>query len=358
MLSLYIKNYKCLEKFFLISDNGHSLMLAGKNGAGKSAILDVFGIFQFIGKGESKIANLIFPENFTAWATDNIMELRILTSIQGKIYNYTLEIEILQNFLSYRIKNEILYLGEDVLFSRSNTTIHVLNQQIDIDYYTLALPMIPLSDQFNPIGIFKNWLAQMFLLRPIPSEMSDSNMPMYNNYNYLNLNCDNFAGIIMNYMSHDFSIFPDIRKYVQTFIPDFSALKSVPINNFAQNRLMVTFSGLKRDIPFFQLSDGEKIFILQGLILSLSSRVPDMFVFWDEPDNYLARNEIQGFIRNLRSAFSKSGQLIITSHNDQAALAFSPESVLLINRPNHHSSTSAIPIPKNVDFPEFLAEFE
>jgi hypothetical protein len=52
--------------------------------------------------------------------------------------------------------------------------------------------------------------------------------------------------------------------------------------------------------------------------------------FWDEPDNYLALNEVGQFVLALRRAFQPGGQFIATSHNPEAIRAFSRENAFFL----------------------------
>ena len=353
--NIYIDNYKCLQDFNLNFCDHHSLLLAGMNGSGKTAILEVLILLQSIGRGEAKIANLIKLDSITAWSSKNELTFKYNVKIDEHIYEYLLLLEKPIDFFQFRVAQESLSCDGKSIYERHLATVTIKGKNpFDIDWHSIALPLISTRDLNSPINKFESWLAEMFLLRPIPHLMEEEINHINNNF--LSVNCKNFTNFFMEQMTHDYSLFLDIKKYVKNYMPDFAALKTIPFDRFGQRRLNVSFDGIKDDIAFSQLSDGEKIFILQGVILGLASRIKNMFVFWDEPDNYLARAEIQNFVRNLRSAFSKNGQIILTSHNEQAALAFSAESSILVQRKNHSSPSSVIPIPDDVDFPDVLSE--
>jgi predicted ATPase len=63
------------------------------------------------------------------------------------------------------------------------------------------------------------------------------------------------------------------------------------------------------------------------------------FCFWDEPDNYLAPDEVQHFVIALRQAFQSGSQFIATSHNPEAIRSFSDENTLVLFRKNHFAPT-------------------
>jgi hypothetical protein len=88
-------------------------------------------------------------------------------------------------------------------------------------------------------------------------------------------------------------------------------------------------------ISFNNLSDGEKCMFLGALVTAANEYYGPLLCFWDEPDNYLALREIEHFIVALRRAFSRKGQLIVTSHNIEAIERFSDENTLSLQRASH-----------------------
>jgi len=64
-----------------------------------------------------------------------------------------------------------------------------------------------------------------------------------------------------------------------------------------------------------------------------------LLCFWDEPDNYLAIDEVGHFVLALRSAFKSGGQLIAASHNPEAIRSFSNENTLHLSRKSHLEPT-------------------
>ena len=88
-------------------------------------------------------------------------------------------------------------------------------------------------------------------------------------------------------------------------------------------------------IPFNDLSDGEKCFMICALVLAGNDAYGPMFCFWDEPDNYLAISEVGHFVLALRRAFQSSGQFVATSHNSETIRRFSEENTLVLYRKSH-----------------------
>ncbi len=136
-----------------------------------------------------------------------------------------------------------------------------------------------------------------------------------------------------------------IDRYLKQVLPDLSDIKN-PLIGAESRSLTVYFSngaGSLR-VPFEDLSDGEKCFMICSLVLATTEVYPTVFCFWDEPDNYLAMSEVGHFVMALRSAFQAGGQVIMTSHNPEAIRRFSEENTLLLHRKNHLEPTLVRPI--------------
>jgi predicted ATPase len=92
-------------------------------------------------------------------------------------------------------------------------------------------------------------------------------------------------------------------------------------------------------VDFKDLSDGEKCFFLCAVVLAANKYYGPLFCFWDEPDNYLSLPEVGDFVTSLRRSFKNSGQIIATSHNEEAIRKFSNENTFVLYRKSHLEPT-------------------
>ena len=97
-------------------------------------------------------------------------------------------------------------------------------------------------------------------------------------------------------------------------------------------------------VPFADLSDGEKCFMICAMVLAANHAYGPLVCFWDEPDNYLALDEVGHFVMALRKAFQLGGQFIATSHNPEAIRVFSDENTLFLHRRSHLDPTTVRPL--------------
>jgi ABC-type cobalamin/Fe3+-siderophores transport system ATPase subunit len=100
----------------------------------------------------------------------------------------------------------------------------------------------------------------------------------------------------------------------------------------------------KLTIPFTDLSDGEKCFMICAMVLAANDAYGPLVCFWDEPDSHLALSEVGHFMMALRKAFQSGGQFITTSHNSEAIRRFSEENTLVLYRKNHLEPTQVRPL--------------
>jgi predicted ATPase len=81
-----------------------------------------------------------------------------------------------------------------------------------------------------------------------------------------------------------------------------------------------------------------------AMVLAANHAYGPLLCFWDEPDNYLALDEVGHFVLALRKAFQSGGQFIATSHNPEAIRSFSEENTLLLHRRSHFDPATIRPL--------------
>jgi predicted ATPase len=145
-----------------------------------------------------------------------------------------------------------------------------------------------------------------------------------------------FSGLLSLYPAAYVSIYA----YLQQVIPDIKDFRNELIGkNFKSMVVSFQANNATLTIPFQDLSDGEKCFFLCAVVLAANKYYGPLFCFWDEPDNYLSLSEVGHFVTTLRRSFKNSGQLLVTSHNDEAIRRFSDENTFILDRKSHLEPT-------------------
>ena len=175
---LYVHNFRCLENFELpISDKPSSLLI-GKNGAGKSTVSFALNVFQSIGRGVNRVGELVKPSDFARGRSDVPMRFEIEAIISKSVYGYILALELPDGSRELRVLEECLTVDGHRIYSRNGSEVQLPKRgsasegKFQIDWHLIALPVIQEQSVTDPLYIFKNWLARMLILAPIPSQIS------------------------------------------------------------------------------------------------------------------------------------------------------------------------------------------
>ena len=203
----------------------------------------------------------------------------------------------------------------------------------------MALPIIQQQSTNDPLFVFKQWLARMLILRPMPSLIpGDSKEETLQP----NPQVTDFGAWFSGLLAYAPSAYTKIDEYLKQVMPDLKDIKNPVSRNRLSKPCRPVFQrpGKREAFPFEDLSDGEKCFMICALVLAANDAYGPLLCFWDEPDNYLALSEVGHFVLALRKAFQSGGQFIATSHNPEAIRRFSEENTLLLYRKSHLEPTT------------------
>lgn len=343
---LYVHNFRCLENFELPLSGQPSLLLIGKNGAGKTTVGVALEILQRIARGTNRVGELVNPKDLTRGRTDIPTRFEIEADVQGKIYRYALALELPTGFRELRVREEELAVDGAPVYTRELAEVHLprpgqdKESQFGIDWHLVALPLVQERPDGGPLSVFKQWMARALILRPLPaliageSELQGTLQP--------NPHLTDLGGWYTALLAESLSAYARVDEYLRQMMPDLKDVKNPQTGKDARN-LVLQFSNQQGSfvLPFEALSDGEKCFMIFALVLASNEVYGPLLCFWDEPDSYLAPSEVGESITSVRKAFLSHGQFIATSHNPEAIRRFSDESTLVLFRKSHLEPTIA-----------------
>jgi predicted ATPase len=339
---LYVHNFRCLENFELKTGEMPSALLIGKNGSGKSTVSAALEIFQSIGRGINRVGQLVKPKDFSRGRSDVPMRFEMEVVLAGKPYHYIIAFELPEEFRELRILEETITVSGSPIYSRKEAQVSLYKNssresQFRLDWHLIALPVIQVQSETDPLHIFKTWLSRTIILSPIPSVMNGTSSgetlnPMRDG--------SNLGAWLSGLLGRYPSAYTEIDKYLHEVMPDISEIRNDPVGKDAKS-MNVHFSENSAGliVNFDYLSDGEKCFFLCAVVLAAVKAYGPLFCFWDEPDNYLSLSEVGHFIRTLQRSFKNGSQIIVTSHNEEAIRKFSDENIWVLDRKSHLEPT-------------------
>lgn len=338
---LYVHNFRCLENFELSLKDLSSALLIGKNGVGKSTIASSLEILQRIGRGSHRLGSLLQPQDFSPNRSQVPMRFEIEVLIEKKLYQYILALELPEGFKELRVLEEKLLVSGEPIYSRqvAQVTLTAKNREAQflVDWHLIALPVIQEQSETDPLRVFRTWLARMIILAPIPSLITGDSHgeTLEPKRDGSNLG-EWFSGLLSRYPA----AYKEIDQYLQAVMPDMRDIQNELVGKDSKNMIFrFEKNHTNLAIEFKNLSDGEKCFLLCAVVLAANQYYGPLFCFWDEPDNYLSLSEVGHFMMSLRRSFKNSGQLVATSHNQEAIGKFSRENTFLLDRKSHLEPT-------------------
>ena len=335
---LYVHNFRCLENFELPISGLSSVLLIGNNGAGKTTVGLALEILQRIARGTNRVGDLVKPKDLTRGRGDAPVRFEIEVELASRVYVYTVAFELPERFKELRVLEEKLSVDGSPVYTREFAQVRLIRlATFSIDWHLVALPIVQHASTSDPLYIFKEWLAGTLILRPIPSLIKgdsdgDTLQP--------NILVSDLAAWFSGLVQSAPAAYAKIDAHLKKVMPDLQDLKN-PVVGVESRRLLLQFSDQQgtATIPFEDLSDGEKCFVISALVIATNSTFGPLLCFWDEPDNYLAPSEVGLTVMDLRRAFETSGQLIVTSHNPQAIERFADNNTFVLYRNGHLEPT-------------------
>jgi len=332
---IYINNFRCFENFEFKPLEQSSLLLIGKNGSGKSTLRAALKVFQAIGRSMSRTSDVLGQDDFFLNNTSVPIYFELEARLEGKDFKYTFSLELPENFKELRVKEESLSLDGVALFSRQHAivTLHKTESQFSLDWHVMALPIIQNPAAFDSINSFRQWLARMVLIAPIPKLMGSD--AAYGT-THLNEDASNWADWLSDLLDSYPAAYSMIVDFLKNLMPDLGDFRFDRTGKDSKE-LILRFKGVNKEyqISSARLSDGEKCFFLCAVVLAVNQYDVPVLTFWDEPDSYLSLDEVSHFVMALRRGFGQAGQLIMTSHNPEAIRRFSDENTSVLGRRSH-----------------------
>jgi AAA15 family ATPase/GTPase len=143
---LYVHNFRCLENFELPLSGQSSVLLIGKNGAGKTTVGLALEILQRIARSTNRIGDLVKPKDLTRKGVP--MRFEIEVDLESQIYSYVIALEFPPGFKELRVLEEKLAVNGEPIYTRERAQVHLARTgqareaNFLIDWHLVALPLV------------------------------------------------------------------------------------------------------------------------------------------------------------------------------------------------------------------------
>jgi predicted ATPase len=347
MKRLYVNNFRCLDNFSLEFGDHSSLLLLGRNGAGKTTVGLALGVLQTVARGTSRVGDLLMPEDLTRGRSDVPARFEVEVLLAGRYYAYSVAFEFPTGFRELRVSEERLSVDGNPIFTRELAQVRLARTgsgaeaAFRIDWHVVALPIIQEQNSGDPLSVFKRWFASILILKPVPSHARGESRQNAPDLRVPDIQATNLGSWFSAMNADRPSTFSQVREHLVNVMPDFNEVTNQLVAKETRSLRFRFLKGQRSvELALEELSDGEKCFFIFALAIAANAADNPILCFWDEPDNFLAPDEVGHSVTALRKAYHDRGQLIVTSHNPEAIRRFSDENTLFLSRKSHLEPTT------------------
>lgn len=314
---IYVDNYACFVNFEL--SLGPVVLLAGRNGSGKSRLLDLITDLPGLVVGGTAVSEVFGQETTNRWEARSAQTVEVDLGESGTRYRYRLVVDQLEDG-STGIRSEALDSDGDRIFEFDGREARLYP---DGGGAPSLFPAGPRSStlslvgdgipEFKRVAEFKRQLSRITLVKPDPEGMEADTR---RESPVLAVDMSDFPSWYRFALQADTRSNQRFVDELAEVIPGFVSLKFRSAGKM--KFLVAEMSGADgvREFDIDELSSGQRVLIALYALLHFENEC-DTWCF-DEPDNFLALAEIQPWLRRILEQVERPGrQVIIVSHHPE-----------------------------------------
>jgi predicted ATPase len=360
---LYIDNYRCFVNFQL--EFRPLTLLVGRNGTGKSSVLEVLLALRQLLSGKGKIDDPdVFPaRSLTRWQSRNLQIFEVTVALDGEgPATYRLEVEHEKEGRRARILLESLAVEQKPLFDFRLGEVqlyqddHSISSRYSADGSESAMARVaprPGNQRLYRVLSFLRGVSVCSLDPRRFQAESVSEEPL------LLPDGSNFASWYRHQIQERQDLILEAIDTLRKVVDDFKSIRMEKVGSEAR-AFLAMFEGRsgRYELRLDELSDGQRALIALYSLVHLAGE-QDVLVL-DEPENYLALAEIQPWLMTLSDTCGvRPRQAILCSHNPELIDYLGGEAGVLLKRESSGSITtrplSEIPVEGGLKFSEIIA---
>jgi predicted ATPase len=346
---LYVDNYKCLVNFEFRPSCKQ--LIIGRNGTGKSTALDVLSLLRDFSIEGAVCDDRLGGSTKTRWQT-SIEQQRFELDIfgNGAEYSYVLVVDdwpvpssstgtaSTTQLRPRVVLEEVLFSGKPI-FRFENGDVHLFNDkhedkvQYPFDWHRSALATIQTRWDNTKLTWFKHWLSGVVHVQINPWAIGarseqEAAEPARNMSNF----ADWFRHLKLERGNEIHKAIGELREA----IPGLESLdaKEAGLNvKVVQAGIRDENNGKLMQFSLNDLSEGQRALISLYTLLFCAVE-PNATVLLDEPDNFIALNEIQPWLFKLLDRVDdQKAQVIVVSHHPELLNQLAGQGGVILNRP-------------------------
>ena len=319
---LYVDNYKCLVNFDLTFQD--LTLLLGRNGTGKTSVLDIIYALRELLSGRARIADPdIFPTHtLTAWQTTELQIFEVEAELPGDTFVYRLQLEHdAKNHLS-RISNESLLDADGrPLFEFKGGEVHLYRDDnspgpvFSADWTESSLARVVPGPKNTRLTQFLEFIRNVLVCGLYPASFEHETK---SHDVMLARDAHNFSAWYQHLQLEQPGQVEQFRKALEDVIDGFSGIRLQKVGrNTRAFTLDFDENGKRYELGLDEISDGQRALVALYSLIHLAAGL-GYTLFLDEPENYVALPEIEPWLAELSDRCGDAiPQAVICSHHPE-----------------------------------------
>jgi predicted ATPase len=327
-------------------------VLVGENGAGKSALVEVFGLLRSLVIDGKRVEETPALSARTVWLADTDQTFEFDFEHEGLRYRYRLGIALVEGHasLSEEVQADGLVLykasgGKAELFGDAPSSTP--RTTIPFDRRRSFLAALEARADNTKLIAFRELVGSIWAMKPDPLRLGAAAV---GESPHLEEDLSNFSSWYRARVGEDPDAADALRSDLHSALRGFSALRLEPISPEIKDlRARFTFSGKTHELTWAKLSDGQRLLIaLYGMLRFGLPKATTILL--DECENYVAPFEIQPWLQALGdSAAERRQQLLVVSHHPESIDYLAADGVWRMWRDPSAGHTRIAPLEPDLD---------
>lgn len=320
---LRANNFKCLDGFELRLD-GHALLM-GLNGSGKSTVVELLDRLRGFWVAGDKSTDCFPGSTRTRWGSQQPQAFEIYLETSGHPLRLRVALGPADQGQPVRIVEEDIEGLDISVHRRGDVPIafgpgHIIQQQVLVPDELSVLPLVfGKFTQLPGAALAMNDAASFIPFRIEPATMETmAQAPSA----VLRFDGRNFSSWLLAHQRYSPNTYQGIARRAADVLKGFVGFEFLPEGD--QYRLITRWrstahssggpNGATRSYDMGELSDGQRLILVLSALVEIAGQ-RELAMILDEPDNYVALQEIQPLLLSLMDLSTL--QLIVVSHHPE-----------------------------------------